>query len=319
MDLSGPSDFNNHLKEICLDDIPVDTIIYRKKTRGNATPADIILLWAHGLSLSERMEKVLVKILINDISMVFDLDMVKEAISVFESALENTDNSPAERFRLMITLINLYTGNDAVKRIKLYQDAKDLFIQVNDDLDEESELRWKSICKREDIDFNPYDLRKEALAMLQRDQYEEARQIYTQLLVMGFDLPGTLCHLARLHLLMFNELSARQCISQAWIKRAKASKYVYSRILFFRIFFLLIDGKKPDKWICRLKSSLNDNLSFMEWSIYFMLYKFQPRFSPDNYLLITSLADALQNRTNFERAIKNGIFTKFTNLNPESL
>ena len=63
MDLSGPKNFKIPVKEICLDDIPVDTIIYRGNKQGTASPADIVLLWANGFSLSEKLQKVLVMLL----------------------------------------------------------------------------------------------------------------------------------------------------------------------------------------------------------------------------------------------------------------
>jgi hypothetical protein len=61
--LSRRSSYDND--DIYLDDMPVDSLLYRDTARCSPTPADIILLWAKGYPLTETKKKVLDTILIN--------------------------------------------------------------------------------------------------------------------------------------------------------------------------------------------------------------------------------------------------------------
>lgn len=318
MDQMTQFDYYPPGNEIFLDDIPVNSLIYDNEDPGKPTPVDISLLWANGYALTEEMYKTLVKILINDVNIAFDLDKVVETESLLESELKINHDDKLESFRLLIALINLNANHDPVKRFNHFLNAKKLFSEIADQVDEMTKDLWDHITRNENIKLNPYLLREKALSLLEMQKYEEAQNLYSQLMITGFDIPGTLCHMARLYLLMHNEVAAKQSVIQAWKQRKKASEYVLSRIIFFRIFFSLIDNKCPDRWILRFVEILNKNNAFMEWSINTMLEEYRSRFSLVQYEIIYLLAGSMQNKGSFDKMMKTGFLIKFTNPNPES-
>ena len=64
-------------------------------------------------------------------------------------------------------------------------------------------------------------LRMEAKACLDRGEFEQAERIYHHLEKMNFELPGTLCHLARVQILHLEYDKARASADQAWTHRKR--------------------------------------------------------------------------------------------------
>ena len=135
-------------KEIYLDDIPVDSLLYRNIKRPEPTPADIVLFWRQGFLLNDSMEKILISILVNDIMIATEVNMVDEAESVLTKAMERVGNEPEAAIRLLIALINLHYRGDEKKSTEYYIKARSLRSESDIKLDKMTEDLWKNILKR---------------------------------------------------------------------------------------------------------------------------------------------------------------------------
>jgi len=135
-------------KEIYLDDIPVDSLLYRNIKRPEPTPADIVLFWRQGFLLNDSMEKILISILVNDIMIATEVNMVDEAESVLTKTLERDGNDPEAAIRLLIALINLHIMGDEVKRSYYYSLARKFRAESGIKLDDVTENKWKFIRSR---------------------------------------------------------------------------------------------------------------------------------------------------------------------------
>jgi hypothetical protein len=147
-DNMDPFDRYIHKKEIYLDDIPVDSLLYRDVNGTGPTPADIVLLWKKGYYLTPAKEKILVTVLVNDILIASEVDMVDEAESVLIKALERAGNDPEGRIRLFIALINLHYMGDEKKSKDYYIKARVLRSESGVKLDKMTENKWKIILNR---------------------------------------------------------------------------------------------------------------------------------------------------------------------------
>ena len=147
-DFVEPPDCYIHRKEIYIDDIPVDSFLFRNAKYTEPTPADIILLWIRGYELDDTMEKILVSILVNDIMIASDVGMIYEAESVLNKALGSTGNDPETAIRLLIALINLHYHGNEKKGRDYYYKAKLLESESSIKLDRITENKWKIIRTR---------------------------------------------------------------------------------------------------------------------------------------------------------------------------
>ena len=147
-DYMDPFERYVHKKEIYIDDIPVDSLLYRDVKLIGPTPADIVLLWRKGFHLNDFLEKILVSVLVNDIMIATEVNMVHEAESVLNKALDRAGNDPEEAIRLLITLINLHHRGNEKKSTKYYIKARSLRSESGIKLDKITENIWKEILKR---------------------------------------------------------------------------------------------------------------------------------------------------------------------------
>jgi hypothetical protein len=102
-----PDEIPEYKNDIYLDDIPVESLLYRNVVPAYPTPADITWLWANGFDLTEKMKKVLITILLNDISITASLNRITEAESILKEELEKVKDDPAEQLKLSDTLQKL--------------------------------------------------------------------------------------------------------------------------------------------------------------------------------------------------------------------
>ena len=135
-------------KEIYLDDIPVDSLLYRNIKRPEPTPADIVLFWRQGFLLNDSMEKILISILVNDIMIATEVNMVDEAESVLTKTLERDGNDPEAAIRLLIALINLHFRGEEEKSTDYYIKALLVRSESGIKLDDVTENKWKFIRSR---------------------------------------------------------------------------------------------------------------------------------------------------------------------------
>ncbi len=138
-------------------------------------------------------------------------------------------------------------------------------------------------------------LRMEAKACLDRGEFEQAERIYRHLEKMNFELPGTLCHLARVQILLYQYDKARASADQAWTLRKKALNYVLPRIIYFKILFCLLDKQNPSVWLRRMKKALHSKDVCMDWDLILMLEMVRPDLTPEAFRFMQLLGDALQN------------------------
>jgi tetratricopeptide (TPR) repeat protein len=240
------------------------------------------------------MKKVLVTILINKISIAFNLNRLKEAESIIKTELKMVKNNPKECIKLLIALIRLNEKLDPDEAKMYYTKTKKLISQNGDIMDERTKCNWSTLKGSGNLEVNPYLLRTKALEMLEKQQYSEAEKIYGEMIELDFDLPGTLCHLARVQLLSGQEKEAEKSVKKAWNLRSKASKYVVPRIIFLKILFLLIRNQNPSLWIDRMKTELQNPDSCLEWHIKPLLESFQSRLTPESYQFMVALVETLQ-------------------------
>jgi len=285
-------------EDIYLDDAPIISIIYNTKSQGNPTPADIVSLWSKGGSLTESLKKTLVEILVNKIQIVYDLKKELEAIALLETELPKTNSNPNDSIMIWIALWRLYQETDPTKGISYYTKAKKLMNQYRDQVDLQTWNKWSNLSNDGNREADPYQLRSEAMDKLEKHDYEEAERIYLQMIKMDFELPGTLCHLARAQLLRQDENAARKSINRAWKIRDKAPNYVLPRILFFKIMLTMLENKNPAKWIYELKSALKDESCFMVWTIKPTVNHYQSRLPDDDLSILMILAEVLQDFQN---------------------
>jgi tetratricopeptide (TPR) repeat protein len=277
-----------------LDDIPVDSFLYRTNSRGNPTPADVTIQWAEGYSLTEPMKEALIAILANKISIAINMDRVKEAESILIDELEKVKSNPAESAKLLITMIRLNERMYPAEAKNYYVKAKNMISVHESLLDAQTRNNWSLLKRSGDFEANPNALRVKALELLENKQYAEAENIYFEIIELDFEIPGTLCHLARVQLLMGQEEEAEKSVRKAWKIRDKALRYVVPRIIFLRILLLMIKKKDPSIWIGRMKHELQNPDSFLEWHIQPVLDLVKSRLTDKNHRVLVALAESLQ-------------------------
>jgi len=276
-----------------MDDIPVDSFLYRTNSRGKPTPADVTIQWAEGYYLTEPMKEALIAILVNKISIAVNMDRVKEAESILINELEKVKSNPAECAKLLITMIRLNERMYPAEAKSYYIKAKKLISVHESLLDAQTRNSWSLLKRSGDFEANPNTLRVKALELLENKQYAEAEKIYHEMIELVFEIPGTLCHLARVQLLMGQEKEAEKSVNKAWKIRDKAMRYVVPRIIFLRILLLMIKKKDPSVWIGRMKNELQNPDSFLEWHIQPVLDLVKSRLTDKNHKVLVALAESL--------------------------
>jgi len=277
-----------------LDDIPVDSFLYRTNSMGKPTPADVTIQWAEGYYLTEPMKEALIAILVNKISIAVNMDRVKEAETILINELEKVKSNPAECAKLLITMIRLNERMYPAEAKSYYIKAKKLISVHESLLDAQTRNSWSLLKRSGDFETNPNTLRVKALELLENKQYAEAEKIYHEMIELDFELPGTICHLARVQLLMGQEKEAEKSVGKAWKLRDKAMRYVVPRIIFLRILLLMIKKKDPSVWIGRMKHELQNPDSFLEWHIQPVLDLVKSRLTDKNHKVLVALAESLQ-------------------------
>lgn len=282
--------------DIYMDDMPVDHLIYKNSVIPVPKPADLTLLWSGNFPMTSAMKKALAGILVNRINIAFSLKKIKEAELILLDELYKAKENPSLKLKIMLALIGLYEKMDPDKRLDYYQKAKEIISDNEKLISKEALEHWTIMADKIKLSVSPFELRATAFDFLESGHVDDAEMIYYRLLNMKFELPGTLCHLARVQLLKHKLPEAAKSVHDAWKLRDKASGYVLLRILFFKIFFLLLNAKDPSAWVNRLKKSLAEAPVFMEWNISTTLKTYQSELKAEDNSFLTSLTKALQRR-----------------------
>jgi len=143
---------------------------------------------------------------------------------------------------------------------------------------------------------SPAAMRIEAYHCFVNRDYERAEQLLRTLAREGFELPDVLSHLARMLIITDRLPEARQVVEAAWDARAGAPVDVVARLLWFQVFFGLLEGSDVRIPLGRLKATLLGTERFNVWTLTPMLRHIRPSLGPEAYDLLRLMFDAWSDR-----------------------
>jgi nephrocystin-3 len=152
----------------------------------------------------------------------------------------------------------------------------------------------------------PAARRTAALLAYKLGDYDNAELILRSLIMDGFEVPGTRCHLGRILMVQDRFDEAVPQAAAAWEARADAPSYVIPRILWLQLALLytLPDGESridsAQAVLGRLKTALARENAHMEWVMDPVLARLQPRLPAGQYQLLTALVAALSDATRLQ-------------------
>jgi tetratricopeptide (TPR) repeat protein len=296
-DLSILPEKENEKNEIYQDDVPIDSLLYHKKSKWKPTPLDVTRLWSEGYNLTDQMKDALVSILLNRINIAIYLNRVSEAETILKAEFENAKNDTAKCARILVSLVLLFERIVPEKAKSYYSEAK-MIISGNEKLlDGYTRNIWKILNAGREIKPNPQILRVNAFEHFEKKEFAEAEKIYRQMIDLDFDLPGTYCHLARVQLMTGQEDEAGKSVTRAWELKEKAAGYVVPRIIFLQILLLMLNKQDFSFWIKKINGELRKPYSAMEWHIQPLLENIMPRLTHENNQVLSTLAEFLQSKT----------------------
>ena len=154
-------------------------------------------------------------------------------------------------------------------------------------------------------DANPIDLRGAALSCVLIGEFQLAESLLERVLLSGFEIAGTHCHLARVMLLSNRESDARRQIELASRNLDEAEHYVALRVIWFQILFALLDGKDSAPLLGSLRNAFNEKGAHMPWTMAPVLQVVEPRLKSDDFVLLKALAEALDSKKGKEKLVTN--------------
>lgn len=108
----------------------------------------------------------------------------------------------------------------------------------------------------------------------------KAEKSLQALLAVGYEFPGTHCHLARIALVTDDHTAAHMLVDHAWTHRDEGSFYAVPRILWFQFAeSLLIPALSSltSNHLGRLKKDLRTDGAHMEWDMTKVLDHLKPK------------------------------------------
>jgi len=166
--------------------------------------------------------------------------------------------------------------------------------------EEAKELRIRSL-EIEPKEMTPLDMRKRALEYFSLDDYSKAEELLYRVLAEKFELPGTYCHLVRIFIITNRLAEAKKHIEQAWVNLTVAPVYVIARILWFKIALADLEGKSDEKSLGQLKTVLQKEDAFMEWTMKHVLDHIKPQITEQQHAFLSSLVDGLSYKQNLAK------------------
>jgi hypothetical protein len=166
-------------------------------------------------------------------------------------------------------------------------------------LDEQVIEQSTEMFSNEPRTLTPQEARIEALRLYRQGRYGPAEQILTQLLNLGFEVPSTHLHLARIALTTDHLAVAREHVDHAWEHRTDAMPEIVPRIFWMQ---LALRYLSPDTngttdpavvILGRLKTALTQANAHLEWAMDPVLAYLQPRIPAEDHELLTALVAAL--------------------------
>ena len=118
-------------------------------------------------------------------------------------------------------------------------------------------------------DATALERRQIAGTCMEMGAYDHCESLLIGVLSVGFEVPGTHCHLARVCLLTGRTAEARCHAEQAWKYRGEASAYVVPRALWFQLLFACLENRRADvsTLLGRLRTALGRDGACMEWNM----------------------------------------------------
>lgn len=140
-----------------------------------------------------------------------------------------------------------------------------------------------------------YEMRGNALYYYENKEYFKALNIYKSILIARFEIPGTLTHIARVEFCLGQIEDAGTKIEMAWRHREEAPPYVIARILWFKLCFSILKSSYEEfsEFLARLKSILQNQETFMNWTMGPVLEELKPMLKKNEYDFLSTLVDAL--------------------------
>jgi len=310
-------DFDYKLR---FDDEAIDALIEGQQGRGG-TSAEALDLWKIG-GASERTAEcaqAVAAVLINYPQMIRRFPYIEDIETSLEDTLalaraEGELQSAARLADLKTRLQNaVYFATTSESLHPFSEASKDLprkitgrpietvgdvpaFLKESNQWDE---FQTKQICQRYHSTRDNRDemifLRKKAFHHFLEKKYEKAERIYRSFLAVNFEVPGTLCHLVRVMLMTDRVEEAAEYIESAWINRNKASGYVSTRILFFKIFLEMLAHRDVSEKVSSLYDALQKQKEHMNWVIEPVLEYMAEKIGRKNLDALTSFSNAINN------------------------
>jgi hypothetical protein len=151
-------------------------------------------------------------------------------------------------------------------------------------------------------DHECYELRGQAFDFYQNKLYNKALETYRLILVNGYEIPGTLTHMARVELCLGQVDQAQFHIELAWRQREEAPEYVMGRILWFKLCFQILKNFKDQipETLDQLLSMHQNRNAIMNWRMDQVLATLKPMLNKTEYEFLSVLTEALSFNEKFE-------------------
>lgn len=145
------------------------------------------------------------------------------------------------------------------------------------------------------------DVRSMATLLFQHGEYHKAEELLKALLDADCEPAGIHHHLARLCLITDRIAEAREHVAQAWAVRGDKKSYIIARLLWFELALdalthgdLALHRPHSASVLGRLKTTLQDDGAFMEWTMEPVLEHLKGKMQQTEYWeLLSALVDAL--------------------------
>jgi len=139
------------------------------------------------------------------------------------------------------------------------------------------------------LDDDCRSLRSEALDLYKNKKYKAAIANYRRLRIEGFELSGTLTHMARIELRIGNIDQAQTHLAMAWRHRENAAPYVLARMLFMNVFLNMLQSKPFEIWLACLKFIIKDPGIILEWEMGQLISKNEKNLKKEQVNLLKSI------------------------------
>ncbi|MBN2376146.1 MAG: tetratricopeptide repeat protein [Sedimentisphaerales bacterium] len=224
-----------------------------------------------------------------------------------------TEAEPLMKWALMVSKKNY--GADDFNTVTISNNYSDLLTRIGDSQDEimgklkmilhpfcvnlDSEVADNSSKGGNDDNqqFSSERIRQTALEFYKQGEYARAEELLNHLLQTGFEPVSIHHHLARICLITNRLEEAEKHVELAWAARKAARLYIIPRLLWFQFVFMMLESEekendrvgKTESLMERIKSVMQNEGAFMEWTMEPVLEYLKPKLSQVNYEMLAGL------------------------------